>query len=409
MSDLHVLIAGGGVGGLCLAQGLKRAGISCAVYERDPDGTRRAGYRLTMNADGGEALRACLPGNLYELYLQASRKTPPRQRAVVIDRDGRELSAAPHLGPPNDGPRPHTAIDRRTLRQILAAGLGDALHGESAVSGFEDRGERVALLLADGTTAEGDVLVAADGVGSAVRRQLMPDVEIIPADVGGLGLFARSPLTPELIAALPEILLDGFVIARDDVGGLLALGAYDPRRPVAEAAARLAPGVHVDPVEPYMMISGGVPPGTTIPQPADWTPDTPRQVHAGMLEVVADWHPALRGLVERIDLDTLFWFPFRRLDPTPPWPTTRVTLLGDAIHAMMPTRGQGANMALRDAGILGGRLAGVARGDEALLDAVAGYEAAMRDYVYPIMDLSEDHGRFGGGGLRPTGAQEERP
>jgi 2-polyprenyl-6-methoxyphenol hydroxylase-like FAD-dependent oxidoreductase len=403
MSEFHVLIAGGGVGGLCLAQGLRRAGISCAVYERDPDGTRRAGYRLTMNADGGAGLRACLPDDLYELYLQASRATPPRRRAVVVDSQCHELSAAPHLGPPNDGPRPHTAIDRRTLRQILLGRLGDAVHAEATVTGFEDRGDRVVLELADGTTAEGDVLVAADGVGSPIRRQLLPDVEIVPADVGGLGLFARSPLTPEVLAALPEILLDGFVIARDDAGGLLAVGAYDPREPVAAAAARLAPGVRVDPVDPYMMISGGVPPGTTIPAPADWTAATPREVHAGMLAVVADWHPALRGLVERIDLDTLFWFPFRRLDPAPPWPTTRVTLLGDAIHAMMPTRGQGANMALRDAGLLAGRLTAAARGEQELLEAIGAYEAAMRDYVYPIMDLSEDHGRFGGGGLRPAG------
>ncbi|HWI71159.1 MAG TPA: NAD(P)/FAD-dependent oxidoreductase [Baekduia sp.] len=403
MSDLHVLIAGGGVGGLCLAQGLRRAGVSCAVYERDPDGARRSGYRLTMNADGGDGLRACLPGDLYELYLDASRKTPPRQRAVVIDQHCEELSAAPHLGPPNDGPRPHTAIDRRTLRQLLLGRLGDVVRHETAVTGFEDRGDGVRVRLSDGTTADGDVLVAADGVGSAVRRQLMPDVEIIPADVGGLGLFARSPLTPEVLATLPDILLDGFVIARDAVGGLLAIGAYDPRVPVAEAAARRAPDVHLDPVDPYMMISGGVPPGTTIPQPGDWTEDTPREVHAGMLAVVADWHPALRGLVERIDLSTLFWFPFRRLDPTPPWPTTRVTLLGDAIHAMMPTRGQGANMALRDAGILAGRLAAAARGEQELLEAIAAYEAAMRDYAYPIMDLSEDHGRFGGGGLRQAG------
>jgi 2-polyprenyl-6-methoxyphenol hydroxylase-like FAD-dependent oxidoreductase len=244
------------------------------------------------------------------------------------------------------------------------------------------------------------VLVGADGVGSAVRRQLLPDVEIIGAGVGGLGLFARSPLTPETLAALPDVLLDGFAIARDDVGGMLALGAYVPRRPVAEAVADLAPDVHVDPVSPYMMLSGGVPPGTEVPAPDRWTSDTPRAMHERMLEVVADWHPALRGLVERVELDTLFAFPFRRLDPTPPWPTSRVTLLGDAIHAMLPTLGQGANQALRDAGLLAGQLAATSRGEVGLLDAIAGYEDAMRDYVYPIMEMSADHSRFGGGGLR---------
>jgi hypothetical protein len=228
----------------------------------------------------------------------------------------------------------------------------------------------------------------------------MPDVPIIPAEVGGLGLFARSPLTDDLIAELPDILFDGFVIARDEVGGMLALGAYVPRTPVAEAVATLAPDIHVDPVGDYMMLSGGVPPGTELPHPSEWTADTPAQVHAGMQEVVADWHPALRGLVGRVDLDTLFAFPFRRLDPVPAWPATRVTLLGDAIHAMLPTLGQGANMALRDAGLLAAHLAAAAGGATPLLDAIGAYEQAMRDYVYPIMELSADHSRFGGGGLR---------
>ena len=52
----HVLIAGGGLSGLCLAQGLTAAGVSCAVYERDPDLRRRTGYRITINGDGGKAL-----------------------------------------------------------------------------------------------------------------------------------------------------------------------------------------------------------------------------------------------------------------------------------------------------------------------------------------------------------------
>jgi salicylate hydroxylase len=368
---MHVLIAGGGLGGLCLAQGLRKAGVSFDVYERHPEAERKIGYRLHMNATGGEALRACLPDDLFELYLETSRTTPPREVAVVITPNCDEITSMPHMGPPNEGERPHTAVNRQTLRQIMLGRIGDNVHAGRAAIGFDQDGDGVTVHLDDGTTARGDVLVGADGIASAVRAKLLPDVPIIPAPVEGIREFARTPLPPEVVAELPEILMSGFVIASDGAGRSMAIGAFTPRRPVAEAAADIAPDVHVDPVEPYMMIAGDL--------------STP----------LSDaWHPALRGLVERLDPGTLFENSFRRLDPTPAWPSSRVTLLGDAIHAMLPTRGQGGNMALRDAAALARALI-----DEGV-DGIAGYEQEMRDVVYPIMQVSADHSSIGGGGLR---------
>jgi salicylate hydroxylase len=89
MTALRVLIVGGGIGGLCLAQGLRGADIDCTVYETTP-GIVQTGYRLHMNATGGGALRQCLPDNLYELYLQTSRITPRRpgrQNPVRLHRN----------------------------------------------------------------------------------------------------------------------------------------------------------------------------------------------------------------------------------------------------------------------------------------------------------------------------------
>src|SRR3954471_10145334 len=344
---MHVLIAGGGLGGLCLAQGLRKAGHSVTVFERDADLSRKVGYRLHMNADGGEALRRCLPDDLFELYLETSRTTPPRQLAVVIDDQLNELSSMPHLGPPNEGPRPHTAVHRQVLRQILLARLGDSVRFGHRVISYEEDACGVRLRLEGGEEVAGDVLVGADGIRSAVRRQRLPHVEVIEAGVEGLGLYGRSRLEGQL----PPPLMDGFVIATNKRGGMLAIGAFIPRRPIAEAVAALAPDVRVDPVEDYVMVSGSVPPGTVIP-------DTPERMHAAMVAAVEGWHPALRGVVERIDPATLFAISFGRLDPTPAWEPSRVTLLGDAIHAMLPTLGQGANMALRDAATLAGKLAG---------------------------------------------------
>jgi len=69
MQDFHVVIIGAGLGGLCLAQGLKRAGISFDVYERDaaPD-SRLQGYRIRIDAEGQRALAACLPLELFALF-----------------------------------------------------------------------------------------------------------------------------------------------------------------------------------------------------------------------------------------------------------------------------------------------------------------------------------------------------
>jgi 2-polyprenyl-6-methoxyphenol hydroxylase-like FAD-dependent oxidoreductase len=400
MKPFHVLVAGGGLSGLCLAQGLAGAGVSCAVYERDIDLRRRTGYRITINGDGGNALERCLAPDLYELYLQCSRNTPRRMLAVVINDQCEEMSTAPHLGPPNDGPRPHTAIDRLTLRQILSARLGDVIHTGAPATGWERDGDRVRLHLADGSIAEGDVLVGADGVNSAVRSGLMPEVEVIDTGVRGLGIFMRSPLTPEIHDALPPILLDGFVIAADRRGATLVIGPMDSRRPAEQAAADVAPDLTLDAVAPYMMLSGALAPGTPIPPPGEWTEDTPHEMHEQMIATVADWHPALRGLVERIDRNTMFATHFKRLDPTPAWTPSNVTLTGDAIHAMLPTFGMGGNTSLRDAAILSANLAQVNRGERDLLDAIGAYEAAMREYAYPIMEMSADHDRFGGGALR---------
>jgi salicylate hydroxylase len=399
---MHVLIAGGGLSGLCLAQGLKGAGISCAVYEHDVDLRRKAGYRITINGDGGNALQACLPDDLYELYLEVSRNTPPRRMSVVVDSQCNELSTAPHYGAPNEAERPHTAIHRRTLRQILAARLDEILHRDATVVGFERAGDKVRLLLDDGSSAEGDVLVGADGVHSVIRRELMPEVEVIDTGVRGLGLFARTPLTPEIYDSLPPILLDGFVIAVDPATGVtLAMGAMDPRRPPEEAAAAIAADVHLDPHEPYMMLTGGIKPGTRIPEPRSWNDDTPRAMHEHMIDAVSGFHPAIRGLVERIDRDSLFSAHFMRLDPTPPWAPSNVTLVGDAIHAMLPTMGMGGNTSLRDAAVLTGQLVAADAGTIDPVSAIGAYEDDMRAFAYPVMEMSADHdARFGGGGIQ---------
>ena len=333
---LHVLIAGGGLSGLCLAQGLIKDGHTAAVFERDADLSRRRGYYLHMNGDGGEALRRCLPADLFELYAETSRITPERRESIVLDDQLAVLSSQPRLGPPNEGPRPHTGVHRRTLRQILLARLGDSLRpGRAAVSN-EERPDGVILTLDDGSTAQGDVLIGADGIRSAIRGQRLPGVRVIDAGVRGLGVYGRSPLTPELRDSLPPLLLQGVIIAADRRGSRMLLAAFQPRCPAARAAAELAPDVQLEPVGDYLMVSCSVAPGTVIAPAGEWTGETPAMLRDAMLRAIDGWHPALRGIVGRVEPDSIFVIPFGYLNPAPPWAPSRVTLIGDAAHAMLP-------------------------------------------------------------------------
>jgi 2-polyprenyl-6-methoxyphenol hydroxylase-like FAD-dependent oxidoreductase len=148
------------------------------------------------------------------------------------------------------------------------------------------------------------------------------------------------------------------------------------------------------------MISCSVTPGTVIPPAPDWTADTPARLRDAMPRAIEGWHPAARALVAGVDLDSVFVIPFGFLEPAPPWEPSRVTLIGDAAHAMLPTLGLGANLALRDAARLLDQLSAAARGQRDLVAGIGAFEKEMRDYVYPFMRMTMDHDRqFGGGAL----------
>jgi 2-polyprenyl-6-methoxyphenol hydroxylase-like FAD-dependent oxidoreductase len=395
---MRILIAGAGLGGLCLAHGLLKDGHEVLVFERDADLIQRSGYMLSINGDGGEALRRCLPPELFELYAETSSRTSDRRGSMVLDEQLNVISSMPHLGSPNDGPRPHTAVHRRTLSQILQSRLGDALVTGATVVGYDERPDGVTLRFADGTTVHGDVLVGADGIRSVVRTQKLPGVEVVEAGIDGIGVYGRSPLSPEVVAEIPPILIDDVTIAADRSGHRLLLGPLRPRRSAAEASAELAPDVHLDGVPPYVMVSCSVADDTTVPPNREWTTETPQVLRDAMLRAIEGWHPAARGIVERVELDSLFMIPFGRLEPPVPWTPSRVTLIGDAAHAMLPTLGMGGNLALMDAARLTDAISSA--DPDGVTDAIGAAEAEMREYVYPLMRMTVQHDdNFGGGGL----------
>jgi len=109
---------------------------------------------------------------------------------------------------------------------------------------------------------------------------------------------------------------------------------------------------------------------------------------AAVLAQMTDWSPNLRRLVERADTSSLSSFAVKSSVPVAPWATSRVTLLGDALHNMTPFRGIGANTALRDAVLLRDALVGVGRGERDVLAKLADYEREMIGYGFAAVRAS---------------------
>jgi 2-polyprenyl-6-methoxyphenol hydroxylase-like FAD-dependent oxidoreductase len=407
VSGLRVAVAGGGLGGLCLAQGLLKAGVDVTVYERDAQlAGRRQGYRLHVDARAGLALEQCLPpGSLAVFQATCSeastRLTVVSERLRVLNEQRRTTDADPYAPATLS-----TSVNRQTLREVLAAGLDDRLVFGCELTGYEldgsqlDSRDGVRLHFADGRQAEADLLVGADGVGSTVRRQYLPAAA--PTDTGKRCVYGTIPLGPGEADRLPSALRDGFTAV---IGGQvgMATGVVRFRQRPEQAAPWLSPAGD------YLMWAvAGDARGFGVADER-LTAMSPAELHALTARLIRSWHPDLRALHARAAVDETFLVRICTSPPVPPWPPSRITVLGDAIHAMSPARGSGANTALQDAALLCRLLTGTAgngartdlagsgtvragsgadRNGSDLIAAVGEYERQMRDYGYAAVAAS---------------------
>ncbi|MEU5305924.1 FAD-dependent oxidoreductase [Streptomyces noursei] len=119
---------------------------------------------------------------------------------------------------------------------------------------------------------------------------------------------------------------------------------------------------------------------------------TGAELRSMTLRLIEPWHPDVRRIIEHWLPESVFPLTLRTSVPVPTWRPTRITLLGDAVHAMSPAGGIGANTALRDAGILAAALERSADG-RPLVETVAAYESAMTGYGFDAVRLSADNGQ----------------
>ncbi|MFN7096980.1 MAG: NAD(P)-binding protein, partial [Gammaproteobacteria bacterium] len=100
---IKIAIVGGGIGGLALAQKLKKAGVEFNVYERDASSDDRLqGYRVHLSPEADRALSECLPTKLYDLFIKTSGVAKRKQAVLFLDTHLDELMSIP-LKQPNIG------------------------------------------------------------------------------------------------------------------------------------------------------------------------------------------------------------------------------------------------------------------------------------------------------------------
>lgn len=347
----RALVIGGGVAGPATAMALQKAGLDPVVYEaRRPGEALGVGAYLTIAVNGLAAL------SIMDVHRPVMAAGVPSSTLAFYASSGKHMASMPIGGTLPDGTITHS-IKRADLYQVLndeavKRGVRYEYGKRLASAGVTPEGGVVATF-ADGSTAEGDVLIGADGIHSVTRKLIDPAAPA-PRYIGlcGAGGFARGVPGLEAVPGDYNMLFGkrgffGYLVAPDGEVWWFA-NLPEPRE--------LSPGE-------LAAIS-----------PAGW--------RRRLLELFAsDNAPATRIVQATRDEDLVCGFNQYDMPSVPVWNRGPIGLVGDAAHAVASSSGQGCSMAFEDALVLATCLRDVP--DTAL--ALAAFERLRRERVEAVV------------------------
>jgi salicylate hydroxylase len=192
------------------------------------------------------------------------------------------------------------------------------LHLDHRFVGLTEHADRVQVRFQNGATADADIVIGADGIHSSVREAIMgPELPHFSGHVAYRGLVPA-----ERVAHL------GIEVV---------------------ASSWWGPDHHF---VHYFVGAGGRYLNWVAVTPGEWRIEswTARGEVADALKEFEGWHPQVRAIIGAVNA-TNRWALYDR-DPLPRWTVGRVTLMGDAAHAMLPYMAQGAVQSIEDAAVL---------------------------------------------------------
>ena len=346
----EAIIVGGGIGGLCAALALRRAGVAAIVYEAAP-GPRAEGAALSLWPNAIRALDRLGVG----AAVRALGVPDPYGGQIATWR-GRTLATVSAESIAARFGAPVLVVGRAEFGAALAAALPTETirYGQRLDAFSWHGGGPVSARFVGGARVQGDLLVGADGLGSATRRLLHP--RIAPRYAGYTAWRATVPFDH---ARVP---LWGEVWGRGARFGIAPVGR--------------------DRV--YYFATRDAPPGTD-------RAGTPATRHAALLRDFGDWSAPIPALLAATDPAALLQNDIVELPPLRRWGAGPITLLGDAAHAMTPNLGQGGCQAIEDAVQLGVCL----READGVAAALRAYEVARQPRTAWLQRLSRQAGWVG--------------